>query len=195
MFKRSLLVSALVNLQISAQEFSTDSYIALSGAEKQDKIWEKVIEDTSSGQWTSIDVFFSDMKKTFGSPGDEMFCKSDGKCRTKTLHNVGSVAKIKWVSEDTAGHPFTGLFKGSDTGIIRFSTGSAPSGSGITPGIGIKLLRDGIDSGNLVAMKDIDGQVGFDIFQEDFETHLPANSINLGKMLAGFKFSTASSKI
>ena len=135
------------------------------------------------------------MKKTIESPGDEMFCKSDGKCRTRTLHNVGSVAKIKWVSEDTAGHPFTGLFKGSDTGIIRFSSGSAPSGSGFTPGIGIKLLRDGIDSGNFVAMKDLDGQVGFDFFQEDFETHIPANEINLTKLFVAIKFSTASSKI
>ena len=65
MFKLSILVSALVNLEIGAQEFSTDSYIALSAAEKQDRIWEKVTEDTSTGQWTTIDVFFSDLKKTF----------------------------------------------------------------------------------------------------------------------------------
>ena len=143
-----------------------------------------------------MDVFFSDMKKTFGSPGDEMFCKSDGKCRTRTLHNLGSVAKIKWVSEDTASHPFTGLFRsGSDTGIIRFSSGTQPSGNGMSPGIGIKLLRDGIDSGNLVAMNDVIEQAGFDFFQKDFETHIPANSDSLRLIIPAMKFATASRNI
>ena len=65
----------------------------------------------------------------------------------------------------------------------------------MAPGIAIKLLRDGIDSGNLVAMKDVEGQSGLDFFKNDFETHLPADRNNFFLMLAGVKFATASEKI
>ena len=73
------------------------------------------------------------------------------------------IAKIKWVNDVSASHPYTGLFKGADAGFIRFSTTNG-SLTYIIPGIGIKLLRDGVDSGNFVAMKDIDGHSGQNFF-------------------------------
>lgn len=50
-------------------------------------------------------------------------------------------------------HPFTGLFEsGADYGFIRMSMAGAPAKDKTTPGIGLKFLRDGMDSANLVAM-------------------------------------------
>lgn len=129
-----------------------------------DKIWDKVTEDTSSGGWTTVAVLFTDTKKTFDTPGDEFYCDGD-KCRKRTLHNVGSVAKMKWV--DLGGHSYTGLFKGGEAGLVRFSTGPTGSNS-MTAGIGVKFLRDGVDSGNFVAMESLNAQSSFDFFQEDF---------------------------
>ena len=78
-----------------------------------------------------------------------MYCNGE-KCRPKPFHSVGSVSKIKWI--DQGGHPYTGLFKGGDAGLARFSTGGPTWETGMKPGFAVKLLRDGIDSGNFVAM-------------------------------------------
>ena len=51
------------------------------------------------------------------------------------------------------------MFKGSDTGFVRFST-AAPVITGsnfMIPGMGVKMLRDGIDSANFPAMYSVDG--------------------------------------
>ena len=56
-------------------------------------------------------------------------------------------------------HPYTGMFKGGDTGFVRFST-AAPvltSSPLMIPGMGVKLLRDVIDSANFPAMYSVDG--------------------------------------
>jgi len=55
-------------------------------------------------------------------------------------------------------HPFTGIFEGADYGIVRFSAASKPDPkSNFTPGLGLKFLRDGKNSVNLVAMNSVDG--------------------------------------
>ena len=51
------------------------------------------------------------------------------------------------------------MFKGSDFGYVRMSVAipvdtSTPN---MKPGMGVKLLRDGIDSANFVAMFSVDG--------------------------------------
>ena len=51
------------------------------------------------------------------------------------------------------------MFKGSEYGLIRHSTASPynKDTKHITPGLGLKLLRDGVDSANLVSMYSVDG--------------------------------------
>ena len=51
------------------------------------------------------------------------------------------------------------MFKGSDYGLIRHSTASPynKDTKHIAPGLGLKLLRDGVDSANLVSMYSVDG--------------------------------------
>ena len=77
--------------------------------------------------------------------------------RNKTIHCVGAVAKLTWQS--VGDHPYTGMFKGADTGFVRFSTAGPvdTSGPSMIPGMGVKLLRDGIDSANFPAMYSVDG--------------------------------------
>jgi hypothetical protein len=78
--------------------------------------------------------------------------------RTKYIHSVGTVGKVKFVSSGS--HPFTGIFKGASHGIVRLSSAAEPSLTGsqpLAPGIGLKFLRDGMDSSNLVAMFSVDG--------------------------------------
>ena len=57
------------------------------------------------------------------------------------------------------------------------------------PGIGLKFLRDGLDSANLVAMHSLDGQQSWDFFQQDLTTHIPTPGIWLLPIM--FKFSEA----
>ena len=75
---------------------------------------------------------------------------------------MGSVSKVKWINQ--GGHPYTGLFKGGDAGFARFSTGGPVGATGIAPALAVKLLRNGEDSGNFVAMESLDSQDGFDFF-------------------------------
>ena len=58
-------------------------------------------------------------------------------------------------------NPYTGIFRGADQGLIRLSAAvkpSADSGTPFTPGMGLKFLRDGKVSANLVSMKGTGGQ-------------------------------------
>ena len=72
-------------------------------------------------------------------------------CRHKTTHPQGVVAKINW--ENVGGHPYTGMFKGADTGYVRLSSAAAVNYDKPTsvPNMGVKLLRDDHDSANFVA--------------------------------------------
>ena len=93
----------------------------------------------------------------FDTPGDELACAWNG-CRNKTIHAIGNVGKFSWV--DQGGHPYTGMFNGgTDYGFVRFSVASPVDTTtpNIKPGMGVKLLRDGVDSANFVAMFGVDG--------------------------------------
>jgi hypothetical protein len=64
------------------------------------------------------------------------------------------------------------MFQGADKGIIRFSSAKKPDTSSIAPGFGLKFLRDGHDSANLVAMFGVEGQKDFNFFANSFTTHI-----------------------
>jgi len=62
------------------------------------------------------------------------------------------------------------------------------------PGMGLKFLRDGMDSANLVAMYSVDGQESWNFFKNDFSNHIPSLSFALRTTL-GLKFSSATRNI
>jgi len=85
--------------------------------------------------------------------------------RVKTFHGVGNVAKATWVSQGN--HPYTGIFKGGDAGIIRLSSTFPVDNARqhMSPGVSLKFLRDSIDSANIIAEYSFDGQLSLNFFE------------------------------
>jgi len=52
--------------------------------------------------------------------------------------------------------------------------------------MGLKFLRDGVDSANLVAMYSVDGQDSFNFFENDWTTIIPAASLALYPLAVKF---------
>jgi len=98
------------------------------------------------------------MDSSFYTKGDTMPKEGlFGSYRTKYIH---CVARHGLVSLDTVANPFTGIFKGASQGIVRLSSAAKPelgTKAPLGPGMGLKFLRDGIDSANLVAMYSVNG--------------------------------------
>ena len=124
----------------------------LSRQEKQDMIWSKVIEDDSIGpiDLSGATLLSLNYKEIFDIRGDELVCEGSDECRIKGAHPIGAVAKGEWISEGY--HPYTGMFKGADTTIMRLSTAVTtdqylPSS---VPSVAVKMLRDKMESGNFL---------------------------------------------
>jgi hypothetical protein len=102
------------------------------------------------------------------------------------------VGKVEWI--DLGNHSYTGIFKGADTGYVRISS-AAPVDTktpNMKPGMGVKFLRDGVDSANFVAMFGVDGQETLNIFANDWTTHIPnPQSAALIPLELRFKTATA----
>lgn len=83
------------------------------------------------------------------------------------------------------------MFKGANYGLIRHSTAApySSTGTNIKPGLGLKFLRDGKDSANLVAMFGVDGQEDWNFFANDWSTHIPA-PVSKALIPLGIKFHT-----
>ena len=173
MFKSfaSALLAAVVASK-DGKDFKGDSYIAQTRAEKSDQIWSKITENSKSGSWHFAQTLLVGQNEVFDTKGDEFDCGFTG-CRNKTIHSVGNVGKIEWV--DLGNHPYTGIFKGGDAGYVRMSS-AAPVDTktpNIKPGMGVKFLRDGVDSANFVAMFSVDGQDNLNFFANDWSNHIP----------------------
>ncbi len=147
--------------------------------------------NTSPGEFygalNELTLFFEKMDPTFTTFEDVL---PSG--RKKLIHSVGVVAGIEFKSSGT--HPYTGLFKGADSGILRFSCAKEystdkPAIENFTPGMGVKFLRNGMYSGNFVAMYSVNGVPTWNPFGESFANHIPGASGAL-KFLAA-KFATA----
>lgn len=63
------------------------------------------------------------------------------------------------------------------------------------PGMGLKFLRDGVDSANLVSMFSVEGQPGnWDFFANDFTTTIAATD-DIKLRLVAKKFSSATDHV
>ena len=113
--------------------------------------------------------------------------------RDKLIHSVGTTGKVKFVSI-AAAYQYGGIFNRADYGLIRLSSAKKPDSSSIAPGFGLKFLRDGMDSANLVAMYSVDGTDDFNFFAKDFTTFISPAKDNSLKLLEK-KFSTATDHI
>ena len=83
------------------------------------------------------------------------------------------------------------LVTGAHNCVIRMSLAAQPDPEvkKTTPGFGLKFLRDGVDSGNLVAMYAVVGYESWNFFQRNFSNHVPTQS--LSEFPLAPKFATA----
>jgi len=175
----------------------TADYLGLSAADKAGKLMTNVLEDTTSADWFSplqvAGMFKEKMCPTFTTEGDEMPWEKGlvyyGH-REKLIHSVGVVASAEWRS--VGDHGYTGVFTGTQHAIIRMSLAGKPDPEKMNtkPGIGLKFLRDGVASGNMVAMLSVDGQPSWNFFKNNFTNHIPALASPALAPL-GAKFATA----
>jgi hypothetical protein len=87
--------------------------------------------------------------------------------RKKLIHPCGVAATTKFVA--AKGTPYTGMFKGADSCIARLSLAANPSTVAFIPGMAIKCFRDNIDSGNIIAMYQLEGQAkNYNFFANSF---------------------------
>jgi len=73
---------------------------------------------------------------------------------------------------------------------VRASLAKAPSKKKkeTAPGIGLKFVRDGVDSANLVSMYKTQGQPTWNFFANDFSNNIPP--LTGGLLFLGEKFSS-----
>ena len=96
------------------------------------------------------------MKPTFRHVGDTMPSRMHFFTRKKVVHTQGVVVQVKFIPSGIS-HPFTGMFRGADYGIMRMSLATEPSDNNLVPGIGLKFLRSGVESANVVVMNSVEG--------------------------------------
>eukprot|EP00092_Neocalanus_flemingeri_P039229 GFUD01042706.1.p1 GENE.GFUD01042706.1~~GFUD01042706.1.p1 ORF type:complete len:321 (+),score=78.75 GFUD01042706.1:47-1009(+) len=171
----ALVLAGLVQASLAYDEVHSDEYLKLSAEEKSEKIFRNCLENTSPANWFStfkmLGLFWESMCPTLTTRGDEM-----PGSRNKYIHTVGAVAQVQW--QDLGSHSYTGLFKGAGHGIVRLSLAKEPDTDYLTtvPGMGLKFLRDGMDSANLVAMYSLAGQESWNFFRNDFSNHIGSAS-------------------
>jgi len=140
-------------------------------------------------------LFLQSMTDVFTVPGDAMKPGMVYGHRQKMIHSVGNTGKVKFIPR--RGSRFTGIFEGANYGIVRLSAAIPPTltGKALAPGMGLKFLRSGRDSVNLVSMYDVAGQPGdWNFFSHDFTTHIGPSTTTATKAL-GAKFATATDYI
>ena len=138
-------------------------------------------------------MFLESMGITVSLQSDEM--PSD---RFKLIHSVGGAASVK-VNWNAKAAKFTGLFRKSDYGLIRLASASQPDegagknsiDSSFVPGIGLKFLRDGVPSGNIVFLKQLTPQDSWNFFKYRISNHLPVGGLSASQKLLFAKFETA----
>lgn len=189
-----------MNANFKNEHFWSNEYIQKSAQDKMNDLWSMIASSNAQqGQFPSSvqlgGIFLEDMTPTMKAPGDAMPNGVLWGTRTKYIHSVGAVGKVKFVSEDND-DDYTGIFKGAEHGLIRLSSAAQPSSSQpLAPGFGLKFLRDGVDSANLVAMYGVEGQPNdWNFFSNDFTNHIGDATSTKLKLVAA-KFASATNYI
>lgn len=74
----------------------------------------------------------------------------------KPIHAHGAMATVAF--DAVAGQPYSGIFKGSECGLLRLSVTGTPSDRGFAPGLAWKAFVDGKNSRNVSALYTLSGQ-------------------------------------
>jgi len=177
---------------LRVREANGPDYLALKAVDKLSLLWENCIEELQSSQWFNFlqmaELFVEPMCPVFRTSGDQL-----EKGRGKFIHTVGAVGKVEWQS--SGDHPYTGVFRGGQHGLARFSVAKEPKPSvqAMIPGMGLKFLRDSTDSANLLAMESVQGQQSWNFFKYNFSNHVPYTGFAF--LPVAIKFSKGSKNI
>ncbi len=110
----------------------------------------------------------------------------------KYLHRRGVVAKVKFVPDST--NEMSGVFQGSDCGILRLSLTFNPAQRGVATGLAWKLFRNSTHSANISALYSLSGQgKNYNFFANTLSNIVPIGS-GLGPKLVHSIFSRVTSK-
>ena len=163
--------------------FYDENYNMKSAKEKRDILWQSIKEDDSETEWTTPfemnGLLLIPLKPTFENKLDILINK-----RYKYGHSVGVVGKFKILIDKDK---YSGIFKGCENAIGRFSLGTKPDITKIspdgalnnfTPGFALKCLRDNIPSANLIVMNDFAGQNSWNYFKYDLSNHVPSDNVS-----------------
>jgi len=167
-------------------------YESNSAGAKLSVLWENILGDNNrSGSWFGfLDMTLLLLRSDWVTGHTLSDIMPDG--RKKLIHTVGGVAKAKIVW--TSNSQYTGMFKSANNVLVRASTAQEASLDGITPAFAIKAFRDGIPSGNIIGMYDLDGQTSLNFFEHNLCTHLADRPTLPTKLqLLGAKFKIQSS--
>lgn len=90
----------------------------------------------------------------------------------KPIHPYGAMAKVKFVPvANNAG--YTGLFQGSDYGLLRLSVTGDPADRGFAPGLAWKAFVDGKPSENVSALYTLSGQgANYNFFANEMSNYV-----------------------
>jgi len=191
--KFSMIAGMLATVDANNKQFYSSSYKAASASSKMGQIWTSINANHSPASWPGLllaGIFIESMNPTFDQKGD-VFEEGWTGHRQKYIHTVGGTAKAKFVP---IANQFTGVFgSGCDNAIVRLSSAIEPtSDKMVAPGMGLKCLRSGIESANLVSMYSVNGnpQGNWNFFSQDFSNHITPGTTAATKALSA-KFATA----
>lgn len=111
--------------------YASDGYIAQSWSTKQTQLMAEVRANTNSIAWPNVikqgQLMLESMKPTLYTKGDVMPHQGFPlfNRRIKPIHPVGVIGKVSLVSNGN--HPFTGIFEGADSGIVRLASAWEPT--------------------------------------------------------------------
>ncbi len=134
-----------------------EGYEDLTAKEKQDILWDLCSKDETPATLgnplkTLTGLFPRNMHEMFDHISDERPWRG-----TKPIHISGPVCKARFDASPAS--PYTGLFKGCKTLLVRLSPGGEVGNPDVPPpvatltGIGAKFLVDGLPSRNICAFR------------------------------------------
>ncbi|KZZ33503.1 peroxidase family protein, partial [Oleiphilus sp. HI0117] len=89
----------------------------------------------------------------------------------KPIHAHAAMATTTF--EPASGHPYTGVFKGAECGLLRLSVTGDPNDRGFAPGLAWKVFVDGRNSRNVSALYTLSGQGGnHDFFANELSQYV-----------------------
>ena len=177
----SLALVLLTSLSPRAALALPGGYEDWERCKKRDHLWNELILPSSYSAFEPVvaanpGLPFFNMSFTMDNRSDELPVS-----RPKAIHRSGSVAQVAFVSEP--GSPLTGLWKGSDCGLVRLSLATKQEDTTV-PGAAFKMFVDGAPSENFVAMHDLDGQSDYNFFAKTFSNVIAPPKSFLLKIIA-----------